>query len=206
MEKLGKMLIVDDIEANRAILKYIFKNEYTVIEATGGEQALALMRSTPGLSVVLLDLMMPDMDGFAVLRCMQEEDELACLPVLVTTIYDEEENELKAMRLGAADFIPKPFQPQVVRQRVENVLSKWRFEELRLHVERDSLTRIYNRETFYKKTKSMLLRSADKQYMLIYWDIDRFKIINDIFGAEVGDCVLRSIAAELEELLHGKGT
>ncbi len=127
------LLIVDDMEINRAVLRSLFEEQYDIIEAENGEQALALLRKHHGsLAAVLLDLVMPVKDGYQVMAEMAKSRRLSKVPVIVITSEDSSENEVRAFDLGASDIIMKPFEPHVVKRRVQNAAELNRH---RLHLE-----------------------------------------------------------------------
>ncbi len=118
-----KILLVDDVEINRVILHGLFEEQFEVLEAANGQEALDLMRAHEGsLSIVLLDLMMPVMDGFAVLREMNESGMIRTLPVIIITGENDDETMLESYGYGVADLVNKPFNPDVVQRRVSNVI------------------------------------------------------------------------------------
>ncbi len=117
------MLLVDDVELNRAILAEVFKNDYTIVEADNGITALKYLRENLSkVKIVLLDLIMPIMDGFEVLSKMKASQKLKLVPVIVTS-QTGAEMEIKALYMGADDFISKPYVEQLCRKRVENVMA-----------------------------------------------------------------------------------
>lgn len=119
MEKRSKILVVDDIEINREILKVLLEDEYEVIEAEDGYVALEKIKEHfSSLSLILLDLMMPGIDGFQVLEHLKKNNYVS-IPVIIITANSELEQEKHGLALGAVDFIPKPFDPDVVRYRVD---------------------------------------------------------------------------------------
>lgn len=127
------LLIVDDMEINRAVLRSLFETDYDIIEAENGEQALMLLRKHHGsLAAVLLDLVMPVKDGYQVMAEIAKSRRLSKVPVIVITSEDSSENEVRAFDLGASDIIMKPFEPHVVKRRVQNAAELNRH---RLHLE-----------------------------------------------------------------------
>lgn len=117
------ILIVDDTKVDRALISKLFKNEYALIEATNGKEALeSIYQNIDSLVMVLLDLIMPVMNGFELLRYMRESKLLERIPVVMITSEDSQESEVKALMLGASDIIRKPFNAYVVKQRVCNIL------------------------------------------------------------------------------------
>ncbi|MDO4573252.1 MAG: response regulator, partial [Clostridia bacterium] len=124
MEKKNTVLIVDDAFANRALLKKALSGIYHVLEAESGDEALGVMRDTPTISIIVLDLMMPGTDGYAVMRAMRDDVALCEIPVVVVTGKEDEESQLKALELGAQDVIHKPFSAKIVLQRIKNILAR----------------------------------------------------------------------------------
>lgn len=123
MAKHETILIADDSEINRAILRGLFDQEYNVLEAENGNQALMLLKQYQDtISVVLLDLIMPGLDGYGVLKEMQRAELLYDSPVVVITADDSAGNRVRVFELGASDIIAKPFEPEVVRSRVKNII------------------------------------------------------------------------------------
>ncbi len=201
------MLIVDDVEINRVVLTQFFQDEYLIIEAQNGREALDVIEKQP-VSVVLMDLVMPVMDGFELLGVLKRDTRYAELPVIVMTAHSDGDSEARAMEMGAADFITKPYNPIIVRCRVKNVMARleneWRkieqaakdrqIIELHRYIEKDSLTGLYNRETFYQRASALIQRDPDRQYSIIYLDISCFKVINDLFHVETGNLILKTAA------------
>lgn len=119
-----KLLVVDDIQLNRMILKELFSDRYDVIEAPNGEVAIGLINLYgKEIAIVLLDIVMPVMDGFEVLQQMNESGIIGTVPVILITGENDDEKALKGYELGVADLINKPFNPDIVERRVENVVA-----------------------------------------------------------------------------------
>lgn len=219
MDKMKTMLIVDDSRTNRAILKGIFKDLYMTLEAADGLEAVELVKKYE-INVIILDLNMPHMDGFEFMDYMRRSSAYSNIPIVVNTQYGQEENEIKALAMGAQDFISKPYNIEIVQHRVRNVIVKEQLEEQILEaemdkklirkmkdvIEKDALTGIYTREAFCKYTQDMLQMNPETDYVLMRLDVERFKIINDLFGTKVGDMVLNIIAQKLKKKLQGIGT
>lgn len=347
------MLIIDDMEINRIILKKIFKDDYTIVEAENGLDALEKLNKYEDIAIILLDLAMPKMGGIEFLEVIKSNEKFCKIPVIVNTGHDQEDNEIRALDLGVDDFIVKPYNPRVVKSRIRNIVQKSILErremernledattkleslidtvpggigifeiisqqsvkvsyfndglcnlvkctkdefsiiagsallsfiykddlssliacfqesirddipvkctirlvqndgnliwvsvnaskfkitdghpiyhavftdmseekqaqqamretmvQLKYRAERDLLTGVYNRETFYKKTEEMLLKpeNSNAEYELIRWNIERFKVVNDLFGSQIGDKVLIWLAILIENESKGVGT
>ena len=123
MNMKNKILVVDDIEMNREMLIKIFAKDYSVFSASNGAEAMAIM-TTQDMDMVLLDLSMPVMDGYEVIQAMKADQKLAAIPIVVTTGAIDK-SERRAFDLGADDFVVKPYDPYVVRKRVENLIQKY---------------------------------------------------------------------------------
>lgn len=120
------ILIVDDMEINRAILAEGFKDEHEILEAADGEEALELIESNDHIAAVLLDLIMPKMDGLEVLRRMNESKKIVHIPVFIITAENSEKTLMDAYDLGAVDVISKPFMMNFLKCRIENVIELYR--------------------------------------------------------------------------------
>lgn len=128
--KRDSILIVDDVEINRVMLRTILEDEYDIVEAENGFEALDLLFNLPQKpEAVLLDVMMPELDGFEVLKRLKAEPTVSMIPVLFLTAIDANENEAKSLNEGAADYIPKPFNPDVVKSRVHNHIQLKHYRE-----------------------------------------------------------------------------
>ncbi len=212
------MLIVDDVEINRVILAQFFKDEFDICEASNGEEALLFVEEHP-VSVILLDLVMPIMDGYDFLTRIKRDERFRDIPVIATTARSESDSEVRVMELGAADFITKPYNPAVVRSRVHNVMAhmenEWRKLEqsaqsqeiidMRRRIELDVLTNLYDRDNFCRKAASFMQMDAGQKYVIVYLDINYFKVVNDLFSVETGNLLLRSSAAFLQSVASGVG-
>lgn len=122
MERVKTILIVDDVDINREILAAIFENEYRIIEACGGAQAIEIINSRPDITAVLLDLIMPEVNGMDVLREMNRSGRVKRIPVFLITAESSQEMLIEGYNLGAIDVITKPFLPYFLKCRVNNVI------------------------------------------------------------------------------------
>ncbi|MCL2026393.1 MAG: response regulator, partial [Leptospirales bacterium] len=347
MDRKRTLLIVDDISINREILSALFETEYNILEAENGLEALDILnREYAHISILILDLTMPKMDGFEVLTIIKKEPHLAEIPVVIVS-GAEVDAEIKALEIGASDFISKPFDARVVIPRINNLAAKREYDALRIeniqlqekaklqkkiqlmldtvpggiaifesagpnsikmimgndglfemfdysadehrdvffndftslilpedriklsHFDRsmenmqpfsinvricksdgiwlwtmitakpefssqgvmqfytvlvdisieqeikaelsyraeyDQLTGIYNKDAFYRLTKEMLEDNPDVRYVLLRWNVERFKLINDLFGKDAGDAILKIIAGSIQNDVANLGT
>lgn len=122
--KRNSILVVDDVELNRAILSELFCKDYQVLEAEDGSVALRLIeKAKDHLSIILLDILMPTLDGFGVLKWMGEQNLITSIPVIMITAENSEQTALRGYEMGVTDVINKPFSPSIVRRRVENTIA-----------------------------------------------------------------------------------
>ncbi len=194
-----RILIVDDIPANIKSLNAILADDYNVIFATDWRKGLELAgRMSP--DIVLLDIMMPDMDGYEICRRLKSESETREIPVIFITALDSEADEEKGLSYGAADYITKPFRPAIVRLRVRNHLQlKLQRDRLESLTMTDGMTEIANRRRFDQHLDEEWRRCARMHIPLsaIMMDIDNFKAFNDNYGHTAGDDCIRDIAQAL---------
>lgn len=128
-----KILVVDDKGMNRYMLGGIFRDNYEIEEAGGGAEAIETLEAEKDeLAVVLLDIIMPGMDGFGVLEHMKKNDMLERIPVVIVTDDSSEATSVKAFEYKVADMVIKPFEPRIIKRRVENIIElyAYRNEEL----------------------------------------------------------------------------
>lgn len=197
-----KILIVDAAEINRAILLQIFEEEYEVLQAEDGATALAVMYANiQDLSLVIMDMKMPDMDGFALMTSAKNDPLLHMIPLVVAADKLNSASEMRALELGAADFIIKPYNVGIIRQRIRNMIDMHESMSYKKISERDRLTGIYNRERFYERTSELLHSNPKQPYMIYCLNIDKFKLINDLFGTTEGDKLLIYIAKQLSMMV-----
>ncbi len=147
MREQTTILVVDDMEINRAILAELFQSECTVLEAENGQEALDLLKARPEIDLVILDIVMPVLDGFATLKVIRGEPSWAHLPVVICTEHAEVDVQVRALDLGSTDFITKPFNARVVRHRIRNLIEMREMErkiaeQQRAHQLRDTLSSI----------------------------------------------------------------
>ena len=203
----GKRLVLvgDDEMINREIMGALLANDYEVIYAADGGEALERIRENSELlSLVLLDLLMPRVNGFEVLRQVREHPDLRHIPIIVIT--SDQKSEVESLTLGAIDFIPKPFpDPGVVLARVRRTIELSEDRMIISSTERDPLTELYNREYFYQYAERFDQHHRDMPMDAIVIDIYHFHTINERFGTAYGDKVLRVIAARLRTAVNELG-
>lgn len=206
MPSIKNILVVDDNKVNRQILSKILSMDYNIIEAENGEDALLILREKyESISVILLDIVMPVLDGYEVLRQMREDANLSQIPVIVASGQNSEDAEVKALSLGANDYILKPYKPDIIKHRVSNTIYLRETATFVNTVQNDSLTGVYGKEYFYMQTYEILQNNPQKKYDLICFDVERFKLVNDMYGMQIGDKLLKHIGSTLKNRLKGYG-
>lgn len=197
MQKKNAILVVEDEYINRRMLVNILQSQYDVLEAENGKEALEVLRkNAQNIAVVVLDLIMPEMNGYEFLEKYGNIQEYRNIPVIVVTADSNDENEKKCLTLGVWDFVMKPYNPQIISFRIANAIERGRIQE----AERDSLTGVFSKEKFYQVTRKMLSEHTDEKFVFVRLDIDRFKLINTFYGLKEGDRLLKYIANEIKEI------
>lgn len=196
------ILIVDDTPANIQVLADALRGEYRVKVATNGRTALDLAQRDGGPDLVLLDVMMPDMDGYEVIRRLKAAEPTRRLPVIFITAKGDPGDETLGFELGAVDYIVKPFHMPIVRARVRTHVDLKRKNDLLESLARlDGLTRIPNHRSFQETLQHEWSRARRHGWALavVMADVDCFKQYNDNYGHAAGDRCLQSVAAALGE-------
>ena len=195
------VLVVDDQEINRDVLGMILEDDYEVIYAADGREALDLIEQNINvLSIVMLDLMMPVMDGFEVLERMHADDRMKGIPVIVLTA--EKSAELKALQMGAADFITKPFDlHEVILARVGRIIELSEGRQLISAAEHDPLTQLYSRNFFFEYVNRLFQYHPEMHMDAIVMNIEQFHSVNALNGRDFGDDVLRILSSEIRAFL-----
>ena len=194
-----RLLVVDDQPINIQVLYQLFAADHQVFMATSGEQALKVCEEVQP-DLVLLDVVMPGMDGFEVCRRLRAQERTADVPVIFVTAHHDPSEEEKGFDAGAVDFIAKPIHPRLVRARVKNHLTlKLQSDLLRQMALRDGLTGLFNRRYFDERLAGEWQRACRQQtaLSLLLIDIDHFKRYNDHYGHQAGDECLRRVAQAL---------
>lgn len=202
-----KILLVDDTPANLVILGEELQHDYEVFVATNGFQALKIVDSNPP-DLILLDIMMPMMDGYEVCRRLKDTPETSDIPIIFITAMDGEEDQARGLEAGAVDYITKPFHLPIVRARVRTHMDLKRKTDILQHLSsHDGLTGIFNRRRFDEVIDLEWRRAARKKQSLslILLDIDGFKGYNDNYGHLIGDQCLHQVATILNASLRRAG-
>ena len=202
------ILIVDDEMINREILGNLLSNDYEVHFAENGKEALEILKKREHIySLILLDLLMPIMDGFELMEILKNDENYRSIPIIVMT--SEKDAEVKSIRLGAADFITKPYDmPEVILARCERIIELQEDKNLISAAEKDNLTGLYTKDFFTEYIKQIEKYNPEKKKDLVAFNVEHFHLINELHGRKEGDKVLKCIADLLSQIFedsHGIG-
>lgn len=193
------VLIVDDTPENIDIIGNILSQDYTVMISTSGLKALEIAE-TQRPDLILLDVIIPDIDGYEILHRLKNNDRTKDIPVIFVTAKDSIRDEERGLRMGAADYISKPISVPILKHRVANQLKIVSQQKLLQEMcQIDHLTQIANRRQFDSQLYNewhKAMRSGSPLSLAII-DVDYFKKYNDFYGHAMGDNVLKSIAKTL---------
>ena len=208
MRERAAILVVDDSETNIDILVELLSDTYEILVALDGESALEAIKEDE-IDLILLDIMMPDMDGYEVCQRLKSKEETRDIPIIFITARTDEEAIEKAYDAGGVDYVTKPIKPKELSARIKMQLKLQKLikdlekskEELKFLASTDPLTKLYNRRFFSEYSERILnLAKRDKRDLsIIMLDIDRFKKINDTFGHKVGDDSIAALASALKK-------
>lgn len=197
------VLVVDDSTTNRSILCDILHSDYTVIQAENGIQALTkLKKQDKKVDAIILDIIMPEMDGYEFMDKIKQDKTLSQIPVIILTEKSDRGTEKKVLESGAWDFVPKPYDADIIKLRLKNVIARSQvslLKELNNVMNYDPLTEIYSKNKFFSASKALLKDNPDKQFAFLRLDIDRFKLINSFFGTAYGDRLLKRVAKRIRD-------
>ena len=202
MDAKKHILIVDDVTTNLKVAGDVLKDKYQLSMAKSGAQALEfLKKAKPDL--ILLDVRMPGMDGYETLEHIKSNVETSNIPVVFLTVDDKRESEIKGLKMGAMDFILKPFEPDIMLSRIEKILQ---IEDLRKNLsnsaKKDPLTNIWNRKYLEDDMERYFINK--NRGVFIIFDVDNFKKANDTYGHVFGDNLLCKFARILDNKVGPK--
>ena len=203
------ILIVDDNDSNRDLLQRRLRlYDFECVQASGGKEALSIL-SKQKIDLVLLDVLMPDMNGIEVLNAIRNSELQSDLPVIMVSGFDDVRSVAKCIAIGASDYLSKPVDGVVLGAKVVAALerkalrkkSNELMDQLTIQATTDQLTGIRNRRSIYEKLDSLIQSCKDNSsnFGIILLDIDFFKSVNDTFGHHAGDMVLIEAAERFSQ-------
>lgn len=198
------VLIVDDMTSNIQVLANALQDDYRIKVATNGQKAIDIAKSEAPPDLVLLDIMMPEMDGYEVCRELKSNPQTSGIPVIFVTSLNDVDEEERGLNLGAVDYITKPFHLPIVKARVRNHLSlKLKTDLLEELSHIDGLTHIANRRHFDEFMSRELRRTQRKPQStsVVMIDVDFFKAYNDNYGHGLGDECLIQVARAMQQVV-----
>ena len=202
-----RLLIVDDQPANVRVMAEALRDRYDLFFATDGARALEIA-STAGIELVLLDVVMPELDGFEICRRLKSDERTGRIPVIFVTAREEVGDEARGFDVGGVDYIAKPIRPPIVRARVQTHLELKRARDLLESLASiDPLTGIANRRRFDETLDAEWRRCArnGSTFSIVIVDVDHFKEFNDTYGHARGDDCLRQLAQVLRNVARRPG-
>ncbi len=197
-----KILIVDDEKINSMLLGKILGDEYEISFAENGKKALDVITAEyKTLSIILLDLLMPEMNGYELLEILVNDKRFKNIPVIVMT--SEKTAEIKSLQLGALDFIPKPYDmPEVIKARIKRSIKLAEENSLLTDVENESLTRLYNKEFFVRYVNDLDMFHPELVMDTAFININRFHLVNELYGHKTGNVLLQTTADAIRLILQ----
>ena len=199
------LLIADDVEDTREMLGDLLEDDYGIYYASDGVEALEMLREhRDEIALMILDLYMPNMTGREVMQQMQVDEELMSVPVIVLTA--DRDAELDSLKVGAMDFISKPFPDiEIVKARIAKCIELSETRDLIRHTERDKLTGLYNIDYFNRYVNRLDQQSKGAPFDALVCDVNQFYSVNEKYGRQYGDLVLRSIGIGFRKLARKTG-
>lgn len=207
------MVVDDDVSTRVLVAGWLRGSGLAVVEASAGEEALAKVREDPeAIDAVILDVMMPGMDGFQVLNQLKGDPRSSLIPIVFLSAAARESDVVRGVRAGAIDYLPKPFSGPILVTKIKAVLARARAEralhdKLRSAEESattDGLTGLSNRRAFDQRVSEMVANTVrhNEPLSLLMLDIDHFKAINDELGHLTGDEALVHLAGKLRRVVR----
>jgi diguanylate cyclase (GGDEF)-like protein/PAS domain S-box-containing protein len=203
-----RLLIIDDAQDATTLLHNTLKSKYDILTANSGKDGLKLAHARPHPDMILLDMTMPELNGYEVCRRLHLEEDTKDIPIIFITTLPEAESEAFSLKSGAVDFIRKPFDLLVVAEKIRNHLALKQYREmLNETADLDYLTQIANRRRF-NEMLAVEIRKARRMktsLSVIIVDIDYFRRYNEIYGHIAGDGCLREVASILKKKMRRAG-
>ncbi len=201
---MDKILVIDDSAVQAEFLSSVLKHDYDITVCQTAVEGLRAAKDG-GFSLILLDVIMPDMDGFTMLKELKSTELTKHIPVILLTSLADEQYEEKGLLMGAVDYVAKPFSPVIIKARVNTQIQLYHYQtEFRQQAMIDGLTGIANRRC-YEGASITKWREGVRfglPFSVCMFDIDKFKLYNDTFGHPAGDQVIANVAKTVSSYLQ----
>ena len=204
------ILVVEDNELNREMLCAMLEDRYNVLQAENGKEGLEVLQENyRDISIIVLDVQMPVMNGYEFLHAVKDDDLLKEIPVIVATGSSDIEEEERCLELGATDFVIKPYKKNIVLKRISNIIRLRESASTLKEVEFDDLTGVFTRQAFFHHAQKVLQDNPDIDFTLAISDIQDFTLVKERYGMKVAnDLLLRNVAllrkAQVENYVFGR--
>ena len=204
------ILVVEDNELNREMLFAMLEDRYNVLQAENGKEGLEVLQENyRDISIIVLDVQMPVMNGYEFLHAVKDDDLLREIPVIVATGSSDIEEEERCLELGATDFVIKPYKKNIVLKRISNIIRLRESASTLKEVEFDDLTGVFTRQAFFHHAQKVLQDNPDIDFTLAISDIQDFTLVKERYGMKVAnDLLLRNVAllrkAQVENYVFGR--
>ncbi len=204
------ILVVEDNELNREMLCAMLEDRYNVLQAENGKEGLEVLQENyRDISIIVLDVQMPVMNGYEFLHAVKDDDLLREIPVIVATGSSDIEEEERCLELGATDFVIKPYKKNIVLKRISNIIRLRESASTLKEVEFDDLTGVFTRQAFFHHAQKILQDNPDIDFILAISDIQDFTLVKERYGMKVAnDLLLRNVAllrkAQVENYVFGR--
>ena len=204
------ILVVEDNELNREMLCAMLEDRYNVLQAENGKEGLEVLQENyRDISIIVLDVQMPVMNGYEFLHAVKDDDLLREIPVIVATGSSDIEEEERCLELGATDFVIKPYKKNIVLKRISNIIRLRESASTLKEVEFDDLTGVFTRQAFFHHAQKILQDNPDIDFTLAISDIQDFTLVKERYGMKVAnDLLLRNVAllrkAQVENYVFGR--
>lgn len=200
------VLVVDDNAINVKILTNILSNDYNILTAENGLVAMnILMERGNSISIILLDLIMPVMNGEEFLIQLNKKKEYNDIPVIVMTLQTDNKTEVRILSLGVTDFLAKPYRAEIIKHKIANAIKFRETASFVNTIEKDDITNLYNKKAFIYRGERYIQNNYTKKLVLIAFDIEKFKLFNEMFGVREGDNFLGLLGKTIEKFTLGMG-
>lgn len=185
------VLVVEDNELNREMLCMMLEDRYEVLQAENGKEGLEVLQDHyRDISIIVLDVQMPVMNGYEFLQNLRNDDLLKEIPVIVATGSSEQEEEERCLELGATDFVVKPYKRNIVLKRISNIIRLRESSSTLKEVEFDDLTGVFTRQAFFHHAERMVREFPDTEFTIAISDIQDFRLVKERYGSKVADGLL----------------